>query len=372
MITRFRVQGFKNFKDELSFDLTKIKQYEFNKECIVNSVINKAIIYGPNSSGKSNLGFALFDIVSHMSDKEKHSEYYINYSYGNNEDIIVDFKYEFKFDNYTVRYNYGKKSLDKLVYENLWISNKKVVEFDKRVSPEAMIDLEGTENLNKDLKNSKISVIKYILKNSILINNPINDALLKMGNFVDNMLYFRSLHENAYIGYEVGSHGILENVVESKDNVKDFEIFLRKANIICKLDTEEINGKNVLVTKIGNKSIGFWQTASTGTKSLSLFYYWMQKFKEETDVKFLFIDEYDAFYHSKLSKMLVQELKKIKPQTIVTTHNTSIMSNDLLRPDCYFIIDNNRIYPLYESTDKDLRKAHNIEKMFKAGAFDNA
>ena len=83
----------------------------------------------------------------------------------------------------------------------------------------------------------------------------------------------------------------------------------------------------------------------------------------------MFIDEFDAFYHHDLSKMIVETLKEIGVQFILTTHNTSILSNDLLRPDCYFLLNKKKIKSLSNSTDKELREAHNIEKMYKAGAF---
>lgn len=86
-------------------------------------------------------------------------------------------------------------------------------------------------------------------------------------------------------------------------------------------------------------------------------------------MSFLFIDEFDAFYHHDLSKMIVETLKEIGVQFILTTHNTSILSNDLLRPDCYFLMNKKKIKSLSNSTDKELREAHNIEKMYKAGAF---
>ena len=53
----------------------------------------------------------------------------------------------------------------------------------------------------------------------------------------------------------------------------------------------------------------------------------------------------------------------------VTTYNTSIISNDVLRPDCYFLMHKTGVHSLANSTVKELRKAHNIEKMYKAGVF---
>ena len=45
------------------------------------------------------------------------------------------------------------------------------------------------------------------------------------------------------------------------------------------------------------------------------------------------------------------------------------MTNDLLRPDCNFILANGRIKSLNACTDKELRFGHNIEKLFRGNAF---
>ena len=39
-------------------------------------------------------------------------------------------------------------------------------------------------------------------------------------------------------------------------------------------------------------------------------------------------------------------------QVFTTTHNTDLMSNDLLRPDCYFLLENNSINAISELTEK--------------------
>lgn len=49
--------------------------------------------------------------------------------------------------------------------------------------------------------------------------------------------------------------------------------------------------------------------------------------------------------------------------------NTDLMSNDLLRPDCYFLLHDNKITTLSKLTDKEIRKAHNLQKMYKVGVF---
>lgn len=89
------------------------------------------------------------------------------------------------------------------------------------------------------------------------------------------------------------------------------------------------------------------------------------------EASFVYIDEFDAFYHFELSWNVVEELRELRGiQIFTTTHNTDLMTNDLLRPDCYFKIKDNQILSLADLTDKELRKAHNLQKMYKAGAFD--
>ena len=113
--------------------------------------------------------------------------------------------------------------------------------------------------------------------------------------------------------------------------------------------------------------VDIFKIASTGTKSLILFYYWYIKMSEAS---FVFIDEFDAFYHFELARNLIRKLITLdKQQIVLTTHNTDLMTNDLLRPDCYYLIGEKRIIPLSDATEKELRKAHNLQKMYKAGAF---
>ena len=79
MLTKFQVSNFKSFGECFEIDFTKVNTYEFNQECIKDNCINNAIVYGKNGVGKSNLGFALFDIIGHLTDKEKGEKDYQNY-----------------------------------------------------------------------------------------------------------------------------------------------------------------------------------------------------------------------------------------------------------------------------------------------------
>jgi AAA15 family ATPase/GTPase len=372
MIYGFEVEGFKGFSDKLVFDLTQRKNYEFNQDCIFDGVVKKSLVYGKNGIGKSNLGLALFDIVAHLTEFNINDGMYNNYINAMNDSGIARFKYDFKFGDDIVTYAYGKRSVKELVYEELFINKKLVAKFDRVIDSNAYFSLSGTESLNTALAESKISIINYIKNNAVLNDSVEKDLFTKFIRFVDKMLYFRSLESNNYLGLEMGRHLITPDIVE-RGNVDDFERFLNEAGVICKLCVMKTQGNDGLVEDIGfdfgNKKIPFYGIASTGTKSLALFYYWLQRFKDDECVSFIFVDEFDAFYHHSLSMLIVREMKKAGAQVVITTHNTNVMTNELLRPDCYFIMDEKGVTPIYEKTDKELREAHNIEKMYKAGTF---
>lgn len=125
---------------------------------------------------------------------------------------------------------------------------------------------------------------------------------------------------------------------------------------------------NIVIFDYDLKKLLFTSVMSTGTSAVMLFFYWYMLIKE-AKVSIVFIDEFDAFYHHDLSKLIVNKLMQTGIQFIVTTHNTSLMSNDFMRPDCYYLMGNNKILPLSKCTDKELREVHNIEKIYKAGGF---
>lgn len=374
MIYRFEVEGFKGFSEKLTLDLTHKKNYEFNQDCIFNGVVKKGMIYGRNGIGKSNLGLALFDIVGHLTDFNINKNMYSNYINAVNVSGIAKFKYYFKFGDDFITYSYGKRSIKEFIYEELVINDKVVARFDREKDSNAYFSLYGNETLNTDISESNISIINYIKNNSILKDGLEKDLFFNFITYVDKMLYFRSLDSNSYLGLEVGSHFITPDIVE-RGNLVDFERFLNEAGVSCKLCVIKTQGNDGIVEDIGfdfgDKKIPFYGIASTGTKSLALFYYWMQRFIDEKCVSFIFVDEFDAFYHHALSMLMVKKMKSVGAQVLLTTHNTNVITNELLRPDCYFIMDHKGIEAIFEKTDKELREAHNIEKMYKAGAFND-
>lgn len=369
MLKYFSVQNYKGFKGKIEVDFSKHRDYEFHEEFIKNGIINKGLIYGKNGSGKSNFGFALFDVVYHLTDKFKPE---FNYSYQNGYAITkdVEFKYVFSFGNDEVEYSYSKQNQMAIMTEKLIVNNKVVIDYDFRKQKNKVILIDEAKTLRiPELLRQEQSLVRYVYDHSSLSKDH---PLCKLMQFVGKMLWFRSVKDNQFSGYKEKPDQ-LAFLLEDKHAIKDFESFLleidNSLNFDLSVETDVFGQKVLLANYPNGVQIPFTSVASTGTLSLWLFYCWMLEFDK---ISFLYIDEFDAFYHYETSEDILKIVNdKMNFQSFMTTHNTSLMSNELMRPDCCFIIRNNEdIKSLPECTDKELREAHNLERMYKNGGFE--
>jgi AAA15 family ATPase/GTPase len=381
MLKRFEVENFKNFKDKFVFDLSGVKNYDFNKECVENGIVKKSVIYGPNACGKTNLGYAIFDIHNHLTDKPVDLFYQNNYLNIESDKEYAEFRYFFKFGNDEIEYFYSKNSFDKLIAEKFAINGKVYCFIDRNKSTVAEIFFKGADTLEKDLGKNNISLLRYVQKNTVLDDKDKSNFLLDCFMFyIDTCMIHMS---------KISSHNPVDPrkicaMLSYRNTLPHLEKFLNSMDIPCHLELDKSELK--LYFKFDNgKKLDFYNNASTGTLSFARqfldmdiisFYEEARKKDVETgDLRnqyflfFVFIDEFDAYYHYEAAYNFLKELiRKSSMQIVLTTHNTSIMTNDLMRPDCYFNMTASDIKPLCDCTEKELRKAHNLEKMFKAKA----
>lgn len=179
------------------------------------------------------------------------------------------------------------------------------------------------------------------------------------------MLFFRTLDNREFIGLKDGGSNIEEYIITHK-LADDFAAYLKEVSGQDYEFAPNAQGDNMLYCLMDGVRIPFQWVASTGTKNLELQYYWL---KEMDNASFVFIDEFDAFYHHELSYKICKRLFEGSNQVFVTTHNTFLLSNELLRPDCFFILRDNQIKAICDMTDKELRFGHNLEKLYRGGTF---
>lgn len=366
MLAGFEVRNYKNFRDKLQFSLESGKNYEFNQEAICNGIIKDSVIIGYNASGKTNLGLAIMDIINHLTDKREIRET-SNIFYSNlyNQDDVVFFAYKFKFDTSLVEYTYEKKHAQYVVRESVKINGKKVIINDEDT---CFVRLKGSENLNLNNWDNSISLVKYVYANTVLDkDDKDSQVFLKFMKFVNQMLWFSSTEGLRSIGSNSTGGHVLEAICSLKNGVENLESFLREARLPFRLLEKDTGEGKTIYCKIGDREVAFAPLMSSGTRALVFLCLW---YMQKEDISFIFIDEFDAFYHTDLAVAVIRKLMMEENiQVIFTSHNTDIISNELLRPDCYFILDDNTIQPFCNLTDKSLREAHNLQKMYKAGAF---
>ena len=365
MLKKFEVRNFKSFKNPLVFDFSNIRDYEFNDDLIKDGIMTKSLIYGMNNSGKSNLGAAIMDITTHLTDNSGEENpiynYYIN---GDSTEKYAEFTYTFSFNQKEVVYHYFKSSPTTVLKEELLVQDELIFSYNYQTG-DYINEIPEAKSIDISKNNTDMDVLKYIYKNTMYW--PEESLVHKTMSFVDSMLWFRSLQHNEYIGKSSTNENLHDFVVKN-NLVKDFEIFLGKCGQHFKLGTTLYGNKEIISVKYKHTEVPFNSVASSGTLALWLFYYWMRKNKK---ISFLYLDEFDAFYHYELSEYILKYVNSEKYfQSVLTTHNIYLMSNELMRPDCYLILEDGKISSLADRTNKTIRIAHNLEKMFIGGEFD--
>lgn len=366
MLRKFSVKNYRGFKDKLTFDLTSIGGYEFSTNVIRNGLVKNGIIYGKNGSGKSNLALAIFDLLNHLSvGVTLNKDYYANFVNGERPSSPVEFEYSFLFGNTIIDYKYSKDRRGKLIKEELCVNDNLML----RVDGESVFvdrDIEGYSVIEKTFSqnNGNVSLIRYLA-----VSVPLNEEhyIRKMIDFSNKMLWCKNLDVRDYIGlihdnYIVGNYIVKENLID------DFSLFLKETSEQrLKLKASE-DGER-LICQLGKLNMPFESIASTGTKSLALIYVWLHNINKH-GASFVFIDEFDAFFHHELSLAVCEWFFKSDVQIMLSTHNSALADNDLSRPDCFFLLKDGKIKSFRESTSKELRYGHNIEKIYRGGGFD--
>lgn len=365
MLTKFAVRNYRGFAERIEFDLSKPNNYEYNDFAVSNGIVKNGIIYGPNGSGKTNFGLAIFDIEYHLAPlKAKKPDYYNNYVFGN-LDTLVEFEYTFNFSGRILSYQYTKDKNSRIHDEALSVDGEfvfsrkeNVFEINTKYFPE---EKAIQENLKQNANN--VSIVNFLLTFYPLSEDSF---LIALQRFVNGMLWFKCLETREFIGIETQPNSNIEEYMIKNGLIDDFAAFVENVSG-QKFDFIPPNADDkMLYYAVKGNRLSFIETVSTGTKSLELLYFWT---KRMGDSSFVFIDEFDAFYHFRLAFNVCKSLFGLPCQLFLSSHNTYLMTNELLRPDCNFILTDNKIKPLSDCTDKELRFGHNIEKLYRGKAF---
>lgn len=371
MLKKFTVKNYKNFKDEISLDFSKIAGYQFNKDCLSMGLIGKMLIYGRNATGKTNFGKALLDIKILLYGMFRNAENSVLIN-ADSQENTAKFIYEFQFGNDEVIYKYSRFANTDLCDEELSINGKAIFKCDFKNNK---FDFQGlsiisaeTVNTNRYLiqDNDVLSFLRWLINNTSFSYNSVLIKLSEYVNKMDLITVGNNRIESSTIDYSKFFED-LKNPV----HLQNFEDFLNLMGIECKLVLKELPDGQVELYFDHKKLVPFYSTASSGTLALTNLY---QKIvSKAVEYSLVYLDEFDAFYHYEMAEKLISFFKTKYPkcQFIMTSHNTNLMTNKIMRPDCLFILSSRgTLTALCDATERELREGHNLEKMYISGEFE--
>ena len=185
-------------------------------------------------------------------------------------------------------------------------------------------------------------------------------------NFANHSLYYMAMWKmDTHIGM-IDDEDDIEKFIIQNNLVEEFNDFLIEINSTnIKLSN---NGNQLLIVKENGK-LPFKTTASRGMILICRLFCWVTRCKDREAL--IYFDDFDDMFHYRTSELAIKKIiASNKAQCIFVTHNIGLASNDFLRPDCCFIMDNGELNSLASLTDKDIRRGHNLEKMLREGEFD--
>jgi uncharacterized protein len=412
MIEEFSFGNFWSFKDIQTLNMTAAKIKSKNSELDRINVfpISKDLdllkakaIYGANASGKSNVIKALVTFIRIIKDsakEEKALSLIDSFKLSTEtENEPTFFQLIFRIGN--TRYRYGFEADDKSI-KSEWLfstpskreqalfirEGKLIIEINQTHFEEGVM-------YQKLFKNSEEPIFT---DTSLFLSHLSPTGIGKISKQVVKTISSISLISG--LGHR-GMYGIAGDSLSDSVKKKFILNFLKKADIgIDDLDTVEIanedlpdnledevkedlkKGKIIVSSRIkynaelkseGKSDFSFGMQESEGTRKmfeLSPFIY--RSIKEGTP---LFIDEFDSRFHPLLTKKIVELYNSVenkKAQLIFTTHDTNLLSSNLLRRDQIDFVEKDKygashLYTLVEI--KGVRNDASFEKDYIQGKY---
>ena len=207
------------------------------------------------------------------------------------------------------------------------------------------------------------SVILYMSKDRRFDpDSPVGVVL----HFAYHSLYFMAMWmKDVHIGM-IEQEDDVERYIVDNGLVKEFNVFL---NEISSRDIVLSGREGHLYVVKENGEIPYRTSVSRGMMILCRLYSWVRRCRDRDAL--IYFDDFDDMFHYRTAERAIKWIiSGSNAQCIFVTHNTGLASNDFLRPDCCFMMDEGNLSSFSSLTDKDIRRGHNLEKMLREGEFD--
>ncbi len=403
MLLEFSVANFLSFKEKkvLNLEATSINDY---KECVIKvdryKILRSAVLYGANSSGKSNFIKALSVmkyIVLTSSDKSSTSEINVTPFLLNTETENKPTFFEVLFLIDGIRYRYGFEA-DKKSVKLEWLFVR------KKIKEEYLFIRENDGIALSPKFEEGIGVEKKTRDNSLFLskvdsdNGAISQQIIKWFNglntisglqhekyisFTFSMLEKETEKNKLVNFYNQLDLGFLDIKTDKKvidfselsDNISDD--FRSKLDVKKRINIQTLHKK---FTSNGEfkelKDFSLRSQESSGTNKLIDIS--GQVFDTLSKGKVLIIDELDAKLHPLMTITIIKlfnnpEYNKNNAQLIFATHDTNLLRYGKFRRDQIYFIEKDKyeasdLYSLVEYKEK-IRKDRSFQKDYIEGRY---
>lgn len=412
MLLEFKIKNFRSIKDWQSFTmLAESKVKELNDSVIDYKgyrVLNTAIIYGRNASGKSNLlrAFAALQYMVSESTDFKNDEkippyepYRLDRSYKNKP---VEFAINF-IGKDDIRYEYSIAYDDrKIISEelNFFPKSQSALLF-KRISGKKIKYGEYLTGRKKDIESLLYDNQLFLSK----VGTEKNEQLAIPYSFFSEYLFVSNIHDSQY-------DNVLIQMFTNKMGNDDIPFFKENINKLMRVADTGIQSINIEESDIDKKSLPKELSEEDKDDLIERYKYKIRTIHKEFensenvgDVEFhlkdestgtikllavgglilealadgqtLIIDELDKSLHPMLTRALINIFKnpKLNPknaQLIFATHDVSLLDNEFFRRDQVWFAEKEYegFSHYYSISDiKGVRANVPFEKYYLSGSF---
>lgn len=409
MLLNFKVKNFRSIKDEIILDLQATKDKTSKDQAVFEigeiALLKSTAIYGPNASGKSNIlkAFVVFrmmileSLLRSNTNTDLPNEYFKLNSETENKPSFFEMEFLINEEIFVYGFEINKK---KVCAE--WLKqmkgNKALFERnDQEITSNKNYFQEATAALKKQTTeralflsmlasyNGEISkkIVQFVKNTNYISGTQRGNTLnFSFSQFLNNSEMAESMKEfilktnSGMVDIRASEKMILAKQAQNiPDKFKellfkeDSKIAERSLKFLYK--KYDANGK-----EIENEPLDFFAEESEGTQQM--FALSAPFIDTLRNGKILFIDEIDASLHPLLCQYLISifNSKGKNPknaQLIFTTHDISLLKEDLLRRDQIYFTDKNQTgaTELFSLSDISERKGVDFAKRYLEGRYNS-
>lgn len=368
MLTKMYLTNFLSFADRTEFDFTASKYSILEKNNVYEGVLKGALFAGANAAGKSNAIRGISFLIKLINGEGvRFSDYRCIFT----KNPLVTTEYEFRFNEkkliYKIEYNVKRGSIsEEVLIDDILVlkRNENVGELrigggitiDDKLDTNTLFLRTASFNTGRFPQEPMLRALMEYLQNSYVIdgyhkNAPFGTTISKYAeeNGVENInKYLEDFHYDFMVEYGSESEGAGVKVSVGSDNKI---VFLKRRSFpIPNAIFRESQGNQVFADMLPDI------------------------IRAIENPGMLVIDEFGNSLHNKLAEKIIRFFmeKASNSQMFITSHDTNLISNSILRPDQINILTfmgQNGSHVKRISEFKP-REAQNLEKMYLGGMFE--